>query len=321
MSLKTAFLCALTLVLVGQSCRRGVNPSKPAKRTEPLQWGMLMMRWDPRDDRVYRDRLKPFASTPNYLMFYYPISWEFPEPWARKFHEIGATTIVSMELWTWGRGQRDDHMSKINAGDYDEHFRKWATGAREFGERVLLRFGFEFNGNWFTWQGDPPAFIAAWRRTHSIFQEVGASNVEWVWCPNVVSVPDTPENDMHQYYPGDKYVDWVGFDGFNFGDDHDEWHRWHSFPGIYTEVLDELERRYPDKPIMIGEFGCAPGEPGQRAQWFRAAYAGLSRRPRVKVAILFGLDKRREGEPDWSLSDDDGSLRAFNDTFARPLSR
>ena len=152
-------------------------------------------------------------------------------------------------------------------------------------------------------------------------QEIGATNVEWVWCPNVVSVPDTPDNDMHRYYPGNEYVDWVALDGFNFGDDHDEWHRWQSSADIYAEVLEELERRYSDKPIMIGEFGCAPGESGRRAQWFRDAYDELSRHPRVKAVILFGLDKRREGEPDWSLSDDDGSLRAFNETFARPLSR
>ncbi|MDX1531405.1 MAG: glycosyl hydrolase, partial [Rhodothermales bacterium] len=76
-----------------------------------------------------------------------------------------------------------------------------------------------------------------------------AANVAWVWSPNVVSVPDTPDNDMHRYYPGDAYVDWVGLDGYNFGDHHDEWHRWQSFAEVFEAPLAELESRFPRKPV------------------------------------------------------------------------
>ena len=50
----------------------------------------------------------------------------------------------------------------------------------------------------------------------------GVHNVEWVWAPNAESAPglfdvSSPNNWRH-YYPGDSYVDWVGIDGYNWGD-------------------------------------------------------------------------------------------------------
>ena len=44
---------------------------------------------------------------------------------------------------------------------------------------------------------------------------------------------------MHRYYPGDAYVEWIGVDGYNFGDDHDQWHKWSSFEAVFAGVLDE----------------------------------------------------------------------------------
>ena len=39
----------------------------------------------------------------------------------------------------------------------------------------------------------------------------------WVFCPNVDSVPGDAWNQWSNYYPGDAYVDWMGFDGYNWG--------------------------------------------------------------------------------------------------------
>ena len=46
------------------------------------------------------------------------------------------------------------------------------------------------NGNWFAWMegvngNQPGEYVAAWRHVHDIFTAVGATNVSWVWCPNV----------------------------------------------------------------------------------------------------------------------------------------
>ena len=286
-------------------------------RTEPLQWGLMTMRHN--DFKAHlTERFKQYPTNPAYIMFFYPISWDFPRPWVEVAAEFDATSMVSIELWQWGRNRKPgSYLPAIVAGEYDDTFRRWAQGAKEYGGRVLIRFGFEFNGKWFTWSLDPKSYVPAWRRIHGIFREVGADNVEWVWSPNIESCPDTPENDMHLYYPGNAYVDWVGVDGYNFGDHHDEWHKWQSFEEVYRQVLDEFDRRYPDKPTIIPEFGSAPGKPGQREQWIRDAYAFLQGRPRVKAAIWFDLNKRREGEPNWRIDATPESLQAFNETFAK----
>ena len=284
----------------------------------PLEWGLYQILWS----RAYGEQLEKevakFASKPHYVMFYRDLGRPF-----RKFPidciaRQGATAIVSLELWSWHGGHHGSYLPLINRGKFDEFFRQWARDAKKDGRRVLLRFGFEFNGNWFTWSGDAVAFVAAWRRAYDIFQQVGATNVEWVWAPNVVSVPDTAENDMHRYYPGDAYVDWIGVDGYNFGDDYDLWHKWQSFEEIFDDVLTDFQVRYRDRPVMITEFGCAPGKPGQREQWIRAAYESLRRWPQVKAAIWFNYDKHREREPNWRIDVTPESLRTFNETFAVP---
>ncbi|MHC4407398.1 MAG: glycoside hydrolase family 26 protein [Planctomycetota bacterium] len=277
------------------------------------EWGLYQICWGNRFEPMLAEQLPKFTNAPHYIMFYRDLGRPFPRPQVDVIHERNATPIISLELWQWMRARKGNYLTEINSGAWDDFFRRWGEDARKDGRRILLRFGFEMNGDWFTWSGDPAAYIAAWRRAHRL---VRAPNVEWVWSPNVTNVPDKTANDMHRYYPGDRFVDWVGVDGYNFGDHHDEWHAWNSFESIFDELLDEFAERYDGKPIMIAETGSAPGP--QRARWIREAHTYLGTRANVKAVVWFHYDKRREGEPDWRIDTTPGSLRAFNETFARP---
>lgn len=256
------------------------------------------------------------SSPPRYILFYRDLDRGFWTSLCRMIRDRGAVPVVSLELWRWGP-RTGNHLPEIAAGQWDGQFRAWARGARDFGSPVLLRFGFEMNGDWFSWGGQPEMFIQAWRRVHGIFQEEGATNVEWVFSPNCVSVPNKPENAIPKYWPGDEYVDWLGVDGYNFGDHHDEWHRWQSFHDIFDPVLDLYAKERPELPVLIAEFGCAPGRPGQKVDWIRDAGRLLEQRPQVIGAIWFNFDKRREGEPNWTLTSEPGGLEAFDQGFAR----
>ena len=292
--------------------------SQPRPATVRLEWGLYQILWNPtRYEELLRREIAKFASTPDYVMFYRDLGRPYPRAAIEAIRRIGATPIVSLELWQW-HGPRGSYLERVNSGAFDAYFRQWARDAKRDGRRVLLRFGFEFNGDWFTWGGDPQGFIRAWRRARRIFRDAGALNVEWVWSPNVVSVPDTPANRMHRYWPGSAWVDWIGLDGYNFGPDHDRWHRWESFAEIFGPALRAVERRWPGKPVIIAEFGCAPGTPAERARWIREAYAAIVRHRQVRAAVWYNYDKRREGEPNWRIDADAASLRAFNETFARP---
>ncbi|MCA9726195.1 MAG: hypothetical protein KC729_00825 [Candidatus Eisenbacteria bacterium] len=269
----------------------------------------------------YRGRLSDatgeLASPPQLVMFYRDLGRGFPRSGCDIIREAGATPVVSLELWRWG-DRRQSYLAAIADGTLDDYFRQWATDARDYADPVFLRFGFEMNGDWFSWGNQPELYIRAWKRVRHIFQESGAKNVQWVWAPNNVSIPRTAENAIEVYYPGKGEVDWLGVDGYNFGDHHDEWHHWESFDAVFTPALDCLERLAPEKPILIAEFAAAAGESGQKARWIVDAYRSIQARPRVMGAIWFNLDKRREGEPDWRIASDPGSLEAFNLTFASP---
>lgn len=289
-----------------------------AKRNQPIEWGIYQILWSREYDRQLTKEIKRFSSKPDYVMFYRDLGRRFPKFAIDCIAQHHATTIVSMELWSWHGEKSDHYLLDIATGKYDIFFSTWAQAAKADGRRVLLRFGFEFNGDWFTWSGKPELFIKAWRRIHDIFQKEGAQHVEWVWSPNIVSVPRNKSNSMHLYYPGDDYVDWVGVDGYNFGDHYDLWHHWQSFGQIYESVLDDFQRRYSNKPVMISEFGCASGKPGQRQAWIHEAYTVLQKYPQVQSVIWFNYNKQRENEPNWYLQAEDGSLGAFNQTFALP---
>lgn len=248
-------------------------------------------------------------------MFYRDLGRRFPKEGIEIIRGHGATPIISLELWRWG-DHVTDYLARINDGEFDAFFAQWAADAASDGGRVLFRFGFEFNGDWFSWGNKPDEFVAAWKRARGIFEEQGAGNVEWVWAANVVSVPDRPEYDMHRFYPGDDAVEWVGVDGYNWGDEHDQWHHWESCERIFDDVVERLAERYPSKPIMIAEFGSVDGIAGQKAEWIRAAHAWLSAQPRIRTAIWFNHNKRREGEHNWRIDSTPEALEAFNETFA-----
>ncbi|MFN8546662.1 MAG: glycosyl hydrolase [Candidatus Eisenbacteria bacterium] len=254
--------------------------------------------------------------SPHYIMFYRDLPRPFWAEACNMIREHDAVPVVSLELWGW-RERKADPLSEIASGKYDEHFHQWARDARAFGTPVMLRFGFEMNGDWFGWSGRPDLFIAAWRRVHDIFREEQATNVLWMFAPNCMSVPDTGENSIPKYWPGDEYVDWLAVDGYNFGEHHDQWHHWQPLGEILAPVLDLYAKERPNLPVLVSEFGCAPGDPGERAAWISDAARALADRPQVKGAIWFHFDKRREGEPNWTFWDDPDEVRAFREGFCR----
>jgi hypothetical protein len=314
----------------GQAARAPMRVPPPAA---PLEWGLYQIYWEQEYGGRLADTLEGFASRPDYVMFYRDLGRPFPQTGVDAIHAAGATPIVSLELWRW-HGPHEGWLERIVAGELDASFRDWARAAAADGRRVLLRFGFEANGDWFGWGGDPQGYVAAWRHVHGLFAEQGADHVEWVWSPNVVSVPETPENDLHRYWPGADVVDWVGLDGYNFGDRYDEWHDWEDFEQIFAPVVAECARRYPGLPIMVAETASAPdpqatgGEPGRagppgesadrKARWIREAHQAARSMPGLRAVIWFNLDKRREGELDWRVNSSPAALEAFNQTFAAP---
>lgn len=130
----------------------------------------------------------------------------------------GAVPMISWELWIWGENPKKNYLKAILEKQFDSYFIQWCRDFREWGKPIFIRPGFEMNGNWFAWCGNPEKFKSAWKHIYKLFKREGCSNAIWVWAPNTKSFPDKEWNQMEKYYPGDEFVDWVGLDGYNWGD-------------------------------------------------------------------------------------------------------
>jgi beta-mannanase len=112
-----------------------------------------------------------------------------------------------------------------------------------------------------------------------------------------MSVPNTPENAIPNYYPGASYTDYVAVDGFNFGTP------WRSFTETFQEPL-KLLAGY-GKPIYILSLASAEGP--QKAAWIKDFGARLKEYPLLKGWVWFNQNK----EHDWRVNSDPASLEAF----------
>ena len=57
-------------------------------------------------------------------------------------------------------------LSAIAAGKYDVYLSSYAEAVRDYGRAVILSFGHEMNGSWYSWSNghsSPASFVAAWR--------------------------------------------------------------------------------------------------------------------------------------------------------------
>jgi hypothetical protein len=90
----------------------------------------------------------------------------------------------------------DTSPAAIADGHSDAYITRFARAVRALNVPVVISFGHEMNGNWYPWettQSTPAEFVAAWRHIHDLFIQAGASNVIWVWNPNIINpMPQGP---------------------------------------------------------------------------------------------------------------------------------
>ncbi|ALN71874.1 glycoside hydrolase family 26 protein [Aureimonas sp. AU20] len=225
-------------------------------------------------------------------------SWE--DAWAtapstRQDLKEGRIPLINWEPF-------DVEFKDIADGMYDDMVAKRADEAKALGTRFFLDFAAEMNEEE-GWGGhDPKLYVQVFRHIHDIFIERGATNVVWVWCPNNVDSPGQPE--ALRYYPGNRYVDWVGIDGYNWGtSDPDQ--EWESFYEVFEDLYAKLAAT--GKPVMIGET-ASDERGGDKAKWIAEIVPTLrSRFPAVKAMIWFDTDKERH----WRIDSSKPSLDAY----------
>jgi endoglucanase len=259
--------------------------------------------------------LRQFAALagvrPSIVMLYE--TWGQSLFYRSQMHPITAIGAVPMITWDPAVNGIGLPLDKVASGKYDSYIRAAAAEARRFKRRVYIRLGHEMNLHGSPWGpghvGDSPkAFVAAWRHVVTIFRRRGARNVEWVWSPNVNCDGKCP---FTKYYPGNRWVAWVGLDGYNYGPiDHDPWM---SFERIFARSYSILTR-LSSRPVMIAETSCVQLG-GNKARWISAIGPALARRFR-RVRALTWFERIKEA--DWRIDSSPAALAAFRRLVTLP---
>jgi hypothetical protein len=234
----------------------------------------------------------------------------FVRPELRAVWSRGAVPLITWEPWTdAGRGFR---LREIAHGRYDGYVRRAAKSAAAWGRPILLRFAHEMNGTWFPWgrarDGNTARlYKASWRHLVGIFHAAGADNVKWVWTPNVDGGGQYP---FARFYPGNKWVDWVGLDGFN-------WARrgeWQSFTDIFGRSYETLSR-ITSRPMIVAETGSSQSG-GDKAAWVSSALdEEIPRFSRIRAVVWFS---DRVGDVDFRIDSSSSALQAFRSGISSP---
>jgi len=240
----------------------------------------------------------------------------------------GSIPMLSWGSWDFccALDQPKFQLSAIARGDHDAFLVKWARSARAWGHPFFLNFDSEMNGWWWPWSEEANGngkgdFIKAWRHVVDLFRREGVTNATFVWCPNIVVQGATPLEDL---YPGDNYVDWTCFDGYNWGTD--KGNVWLDPAQIFgssdyyggINTYDSLINLAPSKPIMIGETASTE-DGGSKADWITNAFtlALPHNFPQIRAVMWYAW---ADDSPDvhWGINTSPEAQEAFAAAIALP---
>jgi hypothetical protein len=228
---------------------------------------------------------------PNLVSYYSHWLEQFKASFANSAEDHGAETVVQL-VPTTALG-KPVSLESIATGKYDAYLRSYAAAVKAFGFRIVLSFGHEMNGSWYSWgyrHTSPRIFISAWRHIVTVFRTAGARNVTWLWTVNVMegSIP-APIPSPAPWWPGGSYVNWVGIDGYYFTSSS-------VFTSLFGPTIAAV-RSLTQDPILIAETGVPPAA-GQTAK-INDLFAG------IRTYGLLGLmwfDENTEGRA-WRIND------------------
>jgi beta-mannanase len=258
------------------------------------------------------NRLATLAGArPTILQHFTKWNEDFRPDAARASYQQGALPIVSWEPWegnSAGANQPKYSLASIASGKHDMYITKFATAVRDQKYPVAIRLAHEMNGNWYPWserrsgnkQGD---YVKAWRHVYEVFEKADATNVIWIWSPNILRpVPKVSLNDL---YPGDEYVDWIGVVGYAVGE--------RTASEVFQPTLTAL-RKFSKKPVIITETGVEPG--AGKVSWITDFFTWLASNKDVIGFVWFEYSKQEGGTADWRFSATTQSVKAFSEGLA-----
>jgi mannan endo-1,4-beta-mannosidase len=280
---------AATLVVAGRydksSATSSPAPAAPHRVTLPANPETYLGVYVNRVPDSYAD-VTAFTMTtgvrPSIVSYYSGWGEPFQAHFAAMVADAGGVPLVQMQ-------PTGISLAAIASGRYDSYLSSFAQAVRAYGRAVIVSFGHEMNGTWYSWSygsSSPSSFVAAWRHIVTLFRVVGADNVTWLWTVNVIQA-QAGIPAPGPWWPGSSYVTWVGIDGYYTQPSM-------TFAPLFGPTIVAV-RALTGDPILIAETGVAPaaGQPAKIANLFAGIRA---------YGLLGFMWFDAEGSEDWRLT-------------------
>jgi mannan endo-1,4-beta-mannosidase len=198
---------------------------------------------------------------PRVLVYYSGWPESFRVGFAATAAKDGAVPLVQMN-------PTGISIAAIAAGHYDNYLSAYAEAVRAYRHPVILSFGHEMNGYWYSWGSthtSPAAFVAAWRHIVTLFRRMGTENVTWLWTVNTFHKQSGVPSPS-PWWPGSSYVNWVGIDGYYTTSSS-------VFASVFGPTIVAV-RTVTRDPILIAETSAAPAsdQPAKIANLFAGVH-------------------------------------------------
>ncbi|GAB4494214.1 MAG: glycosyl hydrolase [Anaerolineales bacterium] len=226
-----------------------------------------------------------------YFSHFWFDSKAFPLETALWIRQRGSVPYLRLMMQSYFKSNRDEPLytlQNIISGQIDDDLRAWCQTARDFGTPLIVEYGTEVNSDSFPWSGiyngggqtndygdatlpdGPERFRDAYRHIIRLCRENGADNITWVFHAGGQSYPNEAWNAFENYYPGDEWIDWLGFSAYGTHTPFSSYHR--SFRAEIEDTYPRMTAIAPNKPILVAEMGSAKNNPYlDQAEWTREA--------------------------------------------------
>ncbi|MFH2137308.1 MAG: hypothetical protein ABII88_02225 [Candidatus Omnitrophota bacterium] len=265
------------------------------------------------------------------LFFWAWSDGDFPAADLKKvlYHD-GYDTRINLHItWEpWSRGGVNDSsysLSSIISGEHDAYIAKFARDCRGWKDPIRLRFAHEMihdnnpqTPGWYPWQDQPDKYVPAWNRVHEIFKKEKADNVEFVW--STLNYPAWLDA-LKSYYPGKDKVDWLGIDGYNWGEDGKPgWPYNQNFTDLFYPIYHILAGHpevFGEKKIMLSEIATPKDNQfgGNKSIWIQDMFICL-KNAYTKIGAFYWFNAIKE--KDWRVNSSPLSLDAFKNSLRDP---
>ena len=266
------FATTILLAVVNAHGAPWISPPPPGKLYQGLYFDEPAPGRDPTEHDVTAADVARFEETlgTKTVWIFFSNNWsesrKFPAAacdWIRGLGKVPYVRLMLRSDLEQNHAEKTFSLANILAGKFDDDVRAWAREAKAFGSPILIEWGTEPNGEWFSWNGKwnggategPRRYIEAYRHIVDLMRGEGAENLQWIWLVNWFDEPEAKWNRFENYYPGADYCDWVALSAYGpltpRATDGTE-----SFRFKMREAYPRLTKVAAGKPIVIAEFGC-----------------------------------------------------------------